>query len=86
MTVQELFTVVSPLAEQCSAHSQIRRNYGHVISTPDGIPSLRHIQLLSTIERQVQNRDRRADDAFRLTSADKLIQHLHTRLQSEVRE
>ncbi len=83
MTVQELFTAVSPLAEQVLQIPKFDETTS-MLSTPEW-DSLRHIQLLSTIERRF-GIEIDADDAFRLTSADKLIQHLHTKLQSEVRE
>lgn len=83
MTVQELYTAVSPLAEQVLQILKFDES-ASMLSTP-AWDSLRHIQLLSAIERRF-GIEIDADDAFRLTSADKLIQYLHTKLQSEVRE
>jgi acyl carrier protein len=83
MTVQELYSVVSPLAESVLQIPQFDETTD-MISTP-AWDSLRHIQLLSAVERKF-GIEIDADDAFRLTSAERLVQYLHTRLQSEVRE
>ena len=84
MTVEELYSVVSPLAEQV-LHIPQFDNETNMISTPSW-DSLRHIQLLGAVERKF-GIEISGDDSFRLTSADKLIQYLHARLQQEgVRE
>lgn len=83
MTVQELYSAVSPLAEQVLQIPKFDETTD-MIST-SAWDSLRHIQLLSAVERKF-GIEIEADDAFRLTSAERLIQYLHTKLQSEVRE
>jgi ribulose-bisphosphate carboxylase large chain len=83
MTVQELYSVVSPLAEQV-LHIPKFDDATDMISTHSW-DSLRHIQLLGAIERKF-GIEISGDDSFRLTSADKLIQYLHAKLRQEVRE
>lgn len=83
MTIQELYSVVSPLAEQVLQIPKFDEST-NMISTP-AWDSLKHIQLLSAVERRF-GIEIDGDDAFRLTSADKLVEYLHGRLQSEVRE
>ncbi len=84
MTVQELYSVVSPLAEQV-LHIPKFDSETDMITTHSW-DSLRHIQLLGAVERRF-GIEISGDDSFRLTSADKLIQYLHTRLQQQgVRE
>jgi ribulose 1,5-bisphosphate carboxylase large subunit-like protein/acyl carrier protein len=83
MTVQELYSIVSPLAEQV-LHIPKFDDATNTVSTASW-DSLRHIQLLGAVERKF-GIEISGDDSFRLTSADKLIQYLHTRLQQEVRE
>ena len=83
MTVDELYSVVSPLAEQV-LHIPKFDAATNMISTP-AWDSLRHIQLLGAVERKF-GIEISGDDSFKLTSADKLVQYLHTRLQQEVRE
>lgn len=83
MTVQELYSVVSPLAEQV-LHIPKFDDATDMISTHSW-DSLRHIQLLGAIERKF-GIEISGDDSFRLTSANKLIQYLHAKLRQEVRE
>jgi acyl carrier protein len=83
MTVEALYAVVSPLAEQV-LHIPKFDNETSMVSTTSW-DSLRHIQLLGAVERKF-GIEISGDDSFRLTSADKLIQYLHTRLQQEGRE
>jgi len=83
MTVEELYAVVSPLAEQV-LHIPKFDNQTNMTSTP-AWDSLRHIQLLGAVERKFSI-EISGDDSFRLTSADKLVQYLHARLQQGVRE
>jgi len=83
MTVQELYLAVSPLAEQVLQIPKFDETT-HMVSTP-AWDSLRHLQLLSAVERKF-GIEIDADEAFRLTSAGRLIQYLHSKLQSEVGE
>jgi len=83
MTVEELYAVVSPLAEQV-LHIPKFDNQTNMASTPSW-DSLRHIQLLGAVERKF-GIEISGDDSFRLTSADKLVQYLQARLHQEVRE
>lgn len=78
MTVEELYSVVSPLAEHV-LHIPTFDSGTNMTSTPSW-DSLRHIQLLGAVERKF-GIEISGDDSFRLTSADKLIQYLHTRVQ-----
>lgn len=83
MTVQELYSAVSPLAEKVLLIPKFDETT-NMVSTP-AWDSLRHIQLLSAVERRF-GIEIDGDDAFRLTSAERLIEYLHNRLQPEVRE
>jgi len=83
MTIQELYSAVSQVAEQVLQIPKFDDST-NMISTP-AWDSLKHVQLLSAIEREF-GIEISGDDAFRLTSADRLIQYLHEKLQAEVRE
>jgi ribulose-bisphosphate carboxylase large chain len=83
MTVQELYSVVSPLAEQVLQIPKFD-DTTNMMSTP-AWDSLKHIQLLGAIERKF-GIEISADDSFKLCSADKLIQYLQARLQEVVRK
>ncbi len=78
MTDQELYVAISPLAEQVL---QIERFDSTItmMSTPSW-DSLAHVQLLSGVERQF-GIEIDGDDAFRLTSAEKLVQYVHSKLK-----
>lgn len=83
MTVEELYAQVSPLAEQV-LHIPKFDATTSMVSTFEW-DSLRHIQLLGAVERKF-GIEISGDDSFRLTSAEKLIQYLHEKLQQGVRE
>jgi len=83
MTIQELYSAVSQVAEQVLQIPKFDDST-NMISTP-AWDSLKHVQLLSAIETEF-GIEISGDDAFRLTSADRLIQYLHEKLQAEVRE
>ncbi len=80
MTDQELYDAISPLAEQVL---QIDRfdNTVTMMSTPTW-DSLSHIRLLSGVERQF-GIEIDGDDAFRLTSADKLVKYVQSKLNKQ---
>jgi acyl carrier protein len=80
MTDKELYVAISPLAEQVL---QIERFDSSIsmMSTPSW-DSLTHIRLLSGVERQF-GIEIDGDDAFRLTSAEKLVQYLHSKLNQQ---
>jgi acyl carrier protein len=80
MTDQELYVAISPLAERVL---QIERFDDTItmMSTPTW-DSLAHIQLLSGVERQF-GIEIDGDDAFRLTSAEKLVQYLQRKLNPQ---
>jgi ribulose-bisphosphate carboxylase large chain len=80
MTVKELYAVVSPLAQQVLHTSEFDETTS-MMTTP-AWDSLRHIQLLGAVERKF-GIEISGDDSFRLTSADKLVEYLHERLQQE---
>jgi len=77
MTDEELYVAISPLAEQVL---QIERfdNTITMMSTPSW-DSLAHIQLLSGVERQF-GIEIDGDDAFRLTTAEKLMKYVQSKL------
>lgn len=80
MTVQELYAEVSPIAVEVLQiphfDSSVTMN-----STPEW-DSLSHVQLLSAIERKFSI-EISADEAFKLTSADKLVRYLHETLKGK---
>jgi acyl carrier protein len=80
MTHQELYAEISPIAVQVlqipEFNSSVTMN-----STPEW-DSLAHVQLLSAIEKKFAI-EISADDAFKLTSADKLVNYLHGTLKGK---
>jgi len=80
MTSQELYAAVSPIAQQVL---QIPRFDSTVTmnSTPEW-DSLNHVQLLSQIERKF-GIEISGDDAFKLTSAEKLVRYLQSALEGK---
>jgi acyl carrier protein len=80
MTVQELYAEVSPIAVEVLQiphfDSSVTMN-----STPQW-DSLSHVQLLSAIERKFAV-EISADEAFKLTSAEKLVRYLHDTLKGK---
>ena len=77
MTLQEVYTAVAPVAERVL---QIPRfdDTVNMTSTPSW-DSLKHVQLLSALEKKF-GIEISADEAFKLTSAEKLVRYLHTAL------
>jgi acyl carrier protein len=82
MTIQELYAAVTPVAQQVLKIPRFDSSVS-MTSTPSW-DSLKHCQLLSAIERKF-GIEISGDDAFKLTSADKLIQYLQTMLPREPR-
>jgi acyl carrier protein len=80
MTVQELYSAVSPVAEQVLRIPRFDSSVT-MMSTP-AWDSLKHVQLLAALERKL-GIEIDADAAFKLTSADKLIKYLHAALSKE---
>jgi acyl carrier protein len=80
MTDQELYVAISPLAEQVLKIEHFDSTIT-MMSTPSW-DSLTHIRLLSAVERQF-GIEIDGDDAFRLTSAEKLIKYLRSKLNKE---
>jgi len=74
MTLQELYAEVSPIATQVLQIPQFDSGV-NMSSTPEW-DSLNHVQLLSDIERKFAV-EISPDEAFKLTSADRLVQYLH---------
>ena len=74
MTLQELYAEVSPIARQILQIPQFDSSV-NMSSTPEW-DSLNHVQLLSAIERKFAV-EISPDEAFKLTSADRLVQYLH---------
>jgi acyl carrier protein len=77
-TLLELYAVVSPVAEQVLQIPRFDSTLT-MMSTPSW-DSLRHVQLLGAIERKF-GIEIAGEDAFKLTSADKLVSYLHARLE-----
>ena len=80
MTPQELYAAISPIAMQVL---QIDRfdSAVNMNSTPEW-DSLSHVQLLSAIEKKFAI-EISADQAFKLTSAEKLVRYLHDTLKEK---
>jgi len=80
MTVQELYAEVSPIAVEVLQiphfDSSVTMN-----STPEW-DSLSHVQLLGALERKFSI-EISADEAFKLTSAEKLVRYLHETLKGK---
>ncbi len=80
MTLQELYAEVSPVAMQILQIPQFDSSV-NMSSTPEW-DSLNHVQLLSAIERKFAV-EISPDEAFKLTSADRLVQYLHGILKAK---
>jgi acyl carrier protein len=80
MTLQELYAEVSPIAVQVLRIPQFDSTVT-MNSTPEW-DSLAHVQLLSAIERKFTI-EISADEAFKLTSADKLVRYLQDTLKGK---
>ncbi|MCU1262921.1 MAG: hypothetical protein JWO80_5806 [Bryobacterales bacterium] len=80
MTIPELYAALSPLAEQVLRIPQFDKTLT-MMSTPSW-DSLRHVQLLSAIEQKF-GIEISGDDAFKLTSAEKLVQYLHRQTEGK---
>jgi acyl carrier protein len=77
MTIEELYAAVSPVAEQVLQIPHFD-NAQTMMSTPSW-DSLAHVRLLSALERKF-GIEIGGDDAFKLTSAEKLVRYLHAQL------
>ena len=80
MTLQNLYAEVSPIATQILQIPQFDSSE-NMSSTPEW-DSLNHVQLLSAIEKKF-GIEISADEAFKLTSADRLVQYLHDILEGK---
>lgn len=74
MTLQELYVEISPVATQILQVPRFDSSI-NVSSTPEW-DSLNHVQLLGTIEKRF-GIEISPDEAFKLTSADRLVRYLH---------
>jgi len=74
MTQQQLYAEVSPIAIQILQIPTFDSSV-NMSSTPEW-DSLNHVQLLSAIEEKF-GIEISPDEAFKLTSADRLLQYLH---------
>jgi acyl carrier protein len=81
MTLQEVCAGVSQVAEQVLQIPKCDHTLS-MMCTPSW-DSLRHIQLLSALERKF-GIEIGGEDAFRLTSADKLVRYVHAKVEREV--
>ena len=80
MTLPELYAEVSSIAVEVLRIPRFDSTVT-MTSTPEW-DSLNHVQLLSAIERKFAI-EISADEAFKLTSAEKLIRYLHDRLKEK---
>jgi acyl carrier protein len=80
MTREELYAEVSPIATEVLRIDQFDASV-NMSSTPEW-DSLNHVQLLSAIERRFAI-EISPDEAFKLTSADKLVNYLHGMLKEK---
>jgi len=80
MTLQDLYAQVSPIGTQILQIQQFDSTV-NMSSTPEW-DSLNHVQLLSAIEKKF-GIEVTPDDAFKLTSADRLVQYLHAILKDK---
>jgi acyl carrier protein len=80
MTIQKVYAAVAPLAEQV-LQIPCFDNSVTMLSTPSW-DSLTHVRFLSALEQKF-GIEISGDDAFKLTSADKLVRYLNARLGEE---
>jgi acyl carrier protein len=80
MTTQDLYAEISPIATQILQIPQFDSSVS-MGSTPEW-DSLNHVQLLSAIEKKF-GLEISPDEAFKLTSADRLVQYLHAILEAK---
>lgn len=80
MTLPELYAEVSPIATQILQIPQFDSSVS-MSSTPEW-DSLNHVRLLSAIEKKFSI-EISQDEAFKLTSADRLVQYLHRILKEK---
>ena len=74
MTVEQIYAEVAPIATQILQIPQFDSSV-NMSSTPEW-DSLNHVQLLAAIEKNFSV-EISPDEAFKITSADRLIQYLH---------
>jgi acyl carrier protein len=74
MTDQDLYAEISPIATKILQIAQFNTSV-NMGSTPEW-DSMNHVQLLSAIEKKF-GIEISPDEAFKLTSADRLVQYLH---------
>jgi acyl carrier protein len=77
MTFEELYAAVAPVGEQVLQVPKFDSTVT-MTSTP-AWDSLKHVQLLSAIEKRF-GIEISPDEAFKLTSADRLVRYLHNAL------
>lgn len=80
MNPQELYAAISPIAMQVLQIDRFDSTV-NMNSTPEW-DSLSHVQLLSAIEKKFSI-EISADQAFKLTSAEKLVRYLHDTLKEK---
>ena len=74
MTIEQLYAQVSPIAVQILGIQHFDSAV-NMHSTPEW-DSLNHVRLLSAMEKKFSI-EVGADEAFKLTSADRLVEYLH---------
>ena len=82
MTLPEIYEAISPVAEETLQIPHFDSTV-RMTSTPSW-DSLKHVQLLSAIERKL-GIEIGAEDAFKLTSADRLVKYVFSVLEGEAR-
>lgn len=80
MTEHDLYAEISPMATKILQISEFNSGIS-MTSTPEW-DSLAHIQLLGAIEKRF-GLEISPDDAFKLTSADRLVKYLHATLKDK---
>ena len=80
MTIEELYAEVSPMAAQILRVPRFDSAV-NMHSTPEW-DSLNHVRLLSAIEKKFSI-EIGAEEAFKLTSADRLVEYLHGILRAK---
>jgi len=82
MSLPEVYEAVSPVAEQVLAIPQFSSSIS--MNTTPSWDSLNHVRLLSAVEKKF-GIEIDANEAFKLTSAERLVQYVQAALAGESR-
>jgi acyl carrier protein len=80
MTVEEVYAKISPVAMQVLKIDRFDSTV--TMNSTEEWDSLSHVRLLSAIERQFPI-EIGAEEAYRLTTADRLVRYVHNALKGE---